>query len=179
VQERGVVAALTSGTGGPDPEARTPATDPSRTRWYALAVLVAAMVVGIDQVTKTWALHHLRDRTIHLIWTLQLNLTFNSGVAFGMGKGSTGVLVLIAVVVLVLLVGVGRTGITATPQAVAAGLVLGGALGNLADRLFRHHAGAVIDFVDFQWWPVFNAADAAITCGAILLIITGLRAPDR
>jgi signal peptidase II len=142
-----------------------------------LSVAIAVVVVAIDQATKTWALHHLSTRTIHVVWTLQLNLTFNSGVAFGVGKGSTGILVLAAVVVLVLLAGVGRRGIVAAPQAVAAGLVLGGALGNMGDRLFRHHAGAVIDYIDFQWWPVFNAADMAITCGAILLIITGMRAP--
>jgi signal peptidase II len=177
VQERGTVAALTSGTGSTDPEAPGPGRATPRTRWYVLSVVVAALVVAVDQVTKTWALHHLSTRTIHLVWTLQLNLVFNSGVAFGVGRGSTGVLVLIAVVVLVLLAGVGRTGITAAPQAIAAGLVLGGAIGNMTDRLFRHHAGAVIDFIDFQWWPVFNAADTAITCGAILLILTGFRSP--
>ena len=52
---------------------------------------------------------------------------------------------------------------------------VGGAVGNLTDRLFRHNGGAVIDFIDLRWWPVFNVADAAITCGAILLVLTGLR----
>ena len=65
--------------------------------------------------------------------------------------------------------------------AVAVGLVLGGALGNLADRLFRGRGwlrGAVVDFVDFRVWPVFNVADAAITCGCILLLWAGWRAKD-
>jgi signal peptidase II len=59
------------------------------------------------------------------------------------------------------------------------GLLLGGAVGNLADRLIRDHHGAVIDFIDLQWWPVFNIADASITIGAILLVFGGLLAHDR
>ena len=97
------------------------------------------------------------------------------GVAFGLGKGSTGVLVLVGVVVLILIAGIGRTGLSTRLQAVAAGLVLGGSAGNLLDRLVRDHNGAVIDFVDLQWWPVFNVADAAITCGAILMVLASLR----
>jgi signal peptidase II len=60
---------------------------------------------------------------------------------------------------------------------VSLGLVLGGALGNLADRIFRAPAfgrGSVIDFVDLRWWPVFNLADAAITCGCVLLVLLSL-----
>jgi signal peptidase II len=56
------------------------------------------------------------------------------------------------------------------------GALLGGALGNLADRLIRHHHGAVIDFIDLRWWPVFNVADAAITVGAALLALVLFRA---
>jgi signal peptidase II len=56
---------------------------------------------------------------------------------------------------------------------VAMGLILGGALGNLVDRLFRHHGGAVIDFIDLQWWPVFNVADACLVVGGILLFVVG------
>ena len=146
-----------------------------RRRQHALAAAVGAAVVALDQVTKTWALHHLDGgHIIHIGWTLQLNLTFNSGVAFGLGKGSTSVIALIGVVVLVLLATLGRAGVTNGLQAVAVGLVLGGAVGNMADRLVRHHHGAVIDFIDLQWWPVFNVADSAITCGAALLVLSGL-----
>jgi signal peptidase II len=56
------------------------------------------------------------------------------------------------------------------------GLLLGGAVGNLTDRLVRHHHGAVIDFIDFRWWPVFNLADASITVGALLLALVLFRA---
>ena len=151
----------------------------SSIRRYAPTAGTAAVVVALDQVTKTWALNHLANsRTIHVVWTLQLNLTFNSGVAFGLGKGSTGVIALVGVVALVLLVTLGRSGITNRPQAAAAGLMLGGAVGNMADRLLRDHDGAVVDFIDLQWWPVFNVADAAITCGAILLVASGFRRTD-
>jgi len=59
--------------------------------------------------------------------------------------------------------------------AVALGLLAGGAAGNLVDRLLRDHGGAVVDFIDLQWWPVFNLADAAITCGAVALVLASRR----
>jgi signal peptidase II len=64
-----------------------------------------------------------------------------------------------------------------TLMAVAIGLVIGGALGNVGDRLFRDTGGAVVDFVDFGWWPVFNLADSCVTIGAVLLIVRGLFPP--
>lgn len=160
MQERGTVAPLTAG----------------RLRIPALAGGVALLVVAADQATKTWALHALANRTIHLVWTLQLNLTFNSGVAFGLGKGVTPLLVVAAVVMLVLVMGFGQFHTDPT-RAVAMGLLLGGALGNLVDRLVRSHGGAVIDFIDAQWWPVFNVADMALTCGVLLLLVTTWRQP--
>ena len=142
----------------------------------ALMAAVAVLVVVADQATKTWALHALADRTIHLVWTLQLNLTFNSGVAFGLGTGFAPVLVIVAVVVLVLVVGFRQP--TASPaRSVAMALVLGGAASNLLDRLVRSHGGAVIDFIDAQWWPVFNVADIAVSCGVILLVLTSWTRP--
>jgi len=70
-----------------------------------------------------------------------------------------------------------------TLGAVSAGLIAGGAIGNLADRAFRGDAGflhgAVVDFIDVQWWPVFNIADACIVVGAGLLVLASLRAPAR
>jgi signal peptidase II len=167
VQVRRALAALSDHGGRP---ARL-----RRRRDVALSAAIGAAVVVLDQATKTWAVNHLRDgRTIHVAWTLQLDLVLNPGVAFGLGKGSTGVIALIGVVVLILLATLGRAGITNRLQAVAVGLVLGGALGNMIDRLFRHHHGAVVDFIDLQWWPVFNVADSAITCGAVLLVLSGL-----
>jgi signal peptidase II len=142
---------------------------------FARYASIALLVVLIDQVTKTWAVNALDNgRIIHVVWTLQFKLGFNSGMAFSQGEGIgpiIGVVALIAVVVL--LISLRRTGSTLSSLGVA--LVCGGAAGNVIDRLFRGEAwlrGAVVDFIDLQWWPVFNIADAAITSGAVLLLIS-------
>jgi signal peptidase II len=165
VQERRVEPALTSAAVDRRPLAAR----------YAVLAAVAAAAVALDQVTKTWAEHALRDRTIHLFWTFQLNLSFNTGAAFGVGRGFTPYLVVGAVVVFIVLIAFSRS-VPTLARAIAMGLVLGGACGNLVDRLFRGNGGAVIDFIDPQWWPVFNVADAAISCGAVLLIVSATRA---
>lgn len=136
-----------------------------------VVLIVAAVVVAIDQATKSLALDALSGRApVELFWTLRLRLSFNSGAAFGLGRGVTPFLTVAAVVLLIVLLGASRT--AGSPLArVALGLVVGGAMGNLADRVFRSHGGAVVDFIDFQWWPVFNVADVGITVGAVLLVI--------
>jgi len=160
VQERGTVAPLT-GT----------------RRTLAIAAAVAAPVVVLDQFTKSWAVHRLSDEPIHLFWTLDLRLTFNSGAAFSLGPGLTPFLTVIGVVLVGALVLMSRS-VSRTSAAIALGLLLGGALGNLTDRLVRDFGGRVVDFVDFGWWPVFNVADAALFCGAILLVLTNLRGDE-
>ncbi len=134
-----------------------------------LTALVAAAVVAADQATKTWALHHLAAGPRHIVWTLQLDLTYNTGIAFSQVTGATALVTVVALVVLAGLVVVARR-TQGTYTAVVLGLVIGGALGNLADRLVRHHHGAVIDFIDLRWWPVFNVADAAISVGIVLAV---------
>lgn len=152
----------------PSHEAPTPAPRPPLgSRWLVPAA--AVVVVALDQLTKSIALDRLADGPVHLVWTLQLKLSFNSGAAFGLGQGFTPVLVAVAVVLLVGLALLSRR-VTTVITALALGAVLGGAAGNLADRLVRDHDGAVVDFIDLQWWPIFNLADAAITCGAIGLV---------
>ena len=140
---------------------------------------VAALVVIADQASKTWALHHLPpDR--HLVGPVWLVLTFNSGAAFSLGRGVTPIVEAIVVVLVVWLLVFSRRAsrVASVPQAVGLGLLLGGAAGNLIDRIFRHHHGAVIDFLDavrvgsHDWWPVFNIADAAIVVGVIILILS-------
>jgi signal peptidase II len=150
-------------------------------RRSAVIVVIAAAVVALDQASKTWALHHLRDGPRHVVWTLRLNLTFNSGIAFSEARGSTALVTVVALVVVALLVVIARR-TSGTLTAVILGLIIGGALGNLIDRLIRHHAGGVIDFIDLQWWPVFNVADAAITVGVVIAIVRsifGNAAPGR
>ncbi|MEY2566503.1 MAG: signal peptidase [Actinomycetota bacterium] len=160
LQERGAVAPLT-GT----------------RRTLAIAAAVAAPVVALDQLAKAWAVHRLSDGAIHLFWTLDLRLTFNSGAAFSLGPGLTPFLTVIGVVLVGVLVLMSRS-VSRTSAAIALGLLLGGALGNLTDRLFRDLGGKVVDFIDFGWWPVFNLADTALFCGAILLVLTNLRGDE-
>jgi signal peptidase II len=134
-------------------------------RRLSVACAVATVVVGVDQVTKTWAVHRLQHGPIHLVWKLDLALEFNSGSAFSLVQGWAPVLAAVAVVVVVLLLAFVRR-VNSDFLAASMGLVVGGALGNLADRAFRSHHGAVVDFIALHFWPTFNVADAAIVVGA-------------
>ena len=140
----------------------------------AAAGLVAAVVVAADQLSKTWAVHHLARRDIHLLGSLRLHLTYNSGGAFSLFTGNPWVFVVAGAALVAVMLGMGRR-LASMATAVALGLVVGGAVGNLSDRVFRDTGGAVIDFIDLQWWPVFNVADAGVVCGAVLLALTGRR----
>ncbi|HVE47048.1 MAG TPA: signal peptidase II [Acidimicrobiales bacterium] len=137
----------------------------------ALGAGAAGTVVAVDQLTKSWALRALDDGPIDLVWTLRFKLSFNSGAAFGIGQGLAPLFMVVAIVVLVAVVGFGRSAATTPATVVALGLIVGGAVGNLVDRFLRDHDGAVVDFIDLQWWPVFNVADAAISVGALLFIL--------
>ena len=136
---------------------------------------VVAVVLAADQASKSWAVAALGDgRTIPVFWTLELDLALNSGMSFSQGEGLTGWITVAGVVLVVGLVWWSR-GITGALMAVGAASLIGGACGNLADRLFRDHGGAVVDFIDLQWWPVFNVADIAVFVGAALLILGTVR----
>ena len=142
-------------------------------------VVTAATVVVADQLTKWWALRALDDNTIDLFWTLRLRLVFNTGATFSLVQGLGPVLALGAVAIVVVLLWIGRVAPNRA-TAIAFGLIAGGALGNLADRLFRSGegflGGAVVDFIDVQWWPVWNVADMAIVVGAAALVALTSRA---
>jgi signal peptidase II len=144
---------------------------------YAVMGAVVAAVVFLDQLTKSWAVRELSARSIDLFWTLRLDLSFNSGFAFSQGQGLTRYITVLGVLLVAGLVWWSR-GVSSWPLAVGLALLIGGAIGNLSDRLFRSHGGAVIDFIDPQWWPVFNVADVAVSCGAVLLVISSFREPD-
>lgn len=144
-----------------------------RSRRLALGAGTALAVAAADQLTKNLALDVLADGPVHVVWTLQLRLIFNKGAAFGLGSNVAPVLVAVGIAVLVALLGFSRHAPQGRLATAALGLVAGGAVGNLIDRLVRDHGGAVVDFIDFQWWPVFNVADMAITCGAVLLVVAG------
>jgi signal peptidase II len=142
--------------------------------------LTAGCVYVADRLTKLWATHTLRERPIDLIrGVLTLQYTTNSGGAFSLGQGAPWLFAGVTIVVACLIVAVAFRP-RSTLSAVALGLVLGGALGNLTDRIVRGPGltGRVVDFVDLHVWPVFNVADASIVVGALLLAWAALRA-DR
>lgn len=155
---------------------------PFRRRRLDLVVTVGLVVLVLDQATKHWALGRLSGgRVIESVWSLRFSLTYNTGASFSLGSDQgigpwVGIIALVVVAVLAF----GETS-RSTWGAVAAGLVAGGAIGNLIDRAFRGDDGfmhgGVIDFIDLQWWPVFNIADMGVVVGAILLVISSLRAP--
>jgi signal peptidase II len=131
-------------------------------------LIVAAVVVVVDQLTTTWAVHRLARGPIHLLGPLSLRLGVNTGSAFGLAKGWAPVIGALAVVAIVVMVLASRRA-HSDAMAVALGLVVGGAAGNLFDRLVRHYHGGVVDFIDLRYWPTFNVADACITVGVIVL----------
>jgi signal peptidase II len=155
---------------------------PPLRRRLSLVGAVALVVVAVDQATKAWAAASLDDRDIDLVGSLRLHLERNSGGAFSLNEGRGGLVAVAALVVVVVLLWYGRTAHT-WPGALAVGLVLGGAVGNLVDRVVRDGSGflggRVVDFIDLQWWPVFNVADMAVTIGGVLLVLVSTREPAR
>lgn len=139
--------------------------------------LIIAAVLIADQASKNWALNSLSDgRTIDLVWTLRFNLVFNSGMAFSKGQGLGRLIGLLAIGVAVWLWFSLRKS-TSRLSVIGTSMLIGGALGNVVDRMFRGEkwlAGAVVDFIDLQWFPVFNVADSAVTVGAAVLIIASV-----
>jgi signal peptidase II len=149
---------------------------------------VAGVVIVLDQATKAWAVNRLDlrgcgvpDGCIELIGSLRFRLVENTGASFSIGQGFGPWLGLIAAVMAVVLVRASRS--VSPGMAVALGLVAGGAVGNLLDRVFRADdgvlSGAVIDFIDLQWWPVFNVADIGVVVGVALLAVLSFRQPSE
>lgn len=160
-----------------------PPEDPARPRRVLLLSAIALGVLAVDLVTKITAVRELewREPKPILDGLVYLQLVRNPGAAFGMATGMTWLLTLIAVGVVVAIIrAAGR--LRSRGWAVALGLVLGGALGNLGDRMFRYPGvlrGWVVDFIsllapDGRVWPVFNAADSAICLGGALLVLLAL-----
>jgi signal peptidase II len=144
-------------------------------RRAGIVVGVAATVVSADQVTKTLAVDHLTGGPVHVIGPFSFALAYNSGVAFSLFAGVGLPIVLLALCLVGLVVWFAR-GTPSRTGSVAIGLVAGGAVGNLSDRLFRNDGGAVVDFIHTGFWPTFNVADASVVCGCVLLVIFFLRA---
>ena len=136
--------------------------------------LAAAVTVALDQATKALAISRLEQGPLPLLGgMIQLKLTRNAGFAFGLATPSWVAIAVSVIVCVVVLLYVARGGAAHPPtRGLVLGLIVGGAVGNLVDRL---RTGAVIDFVDLRVWPVFNVADIAITVGVGLLMIEIIR----
>jgi signal peptidase II len=141
--------------------------------------LVAAGVLALDIASKAIVVATLSDRApVRILGgLLTLRESRNSGAAFSIGTSMTVVFTLIAVGVIVFIVRTSRR-IYSLPWAVALGLLLGGAMGNLGDRIFRSPGlfrGWVVDWIELPHWPVFNLADSAIVCGGVLMVLIATR----
>jgi signal peptidase II len=151
--------------------------------------VTAVLVVAADAVSKAVVVARLSGHPpVHLIGTvLQLVETRNAGAAFSVGTGATVLFTAVAVFVVVVIVRTARR-LTSSAWAISLGLLLGGAVGNLLDRLFRSPGpfrGHVVDWIELPHWPVFNLADSAIVIGAALAVLLAARGialdggPDR
>lgn len=151
-----------------------------------LAVL-AAGVLALDVLTKVLSVTFLEGADPIKLFGGVLYLTFvrNPGAAFGMAEGMTWILALIALGVAGFILWISRN-LRSQPWAIGLGLVLGGAVGNLVDRLFREPGpmrGHVVDFLSLfdpfgRVWPVFNVADMAVVCGGVTIVVLALMQHD-
>lgn len=148
----------------------------TKARWYAFAAL-AVFVVVLDQITKAVIRGQLELRERHEITSwFSISRVNNDGIAFGLFPGRQEAIAVLTVVALSA-IAIALAGLVSRNPMVAAGagLLVGGSLGNLIDRLVH---GSVTDFIDLARWPAFNVADCGITVGAILIVL-GLMADDR
>jgi signal peptidase II len=141
-----------------------------------LAALVALVVVGVDVATKDWALNRLQGDPITVIdGFLRLAVARNPGASFSSFQGSGSIIGLLAIGVAIYIAKMaGEMGHRL--EVVGLGIILGGALGNLVDRVFRGDGyldGAVVDFIDFSFFPTFNMADTFLWVGVGTLVIGG------
>jgi signal peptidase II len=156
-----------------------PGAEPARPRRARLLVGVAVAVLLADLGSKTLVVAELEgQRVLRLLGgALLIGVSRNPGAAFSFATGATVLFTAVAVAVIVVIL---RTAsrLRSAAWAVSLGLLLGGASGNLLDRLFRAPGfarGAVVDFIDFRVWPVFNLADSAIVVGGALAVLLSLR----
>jgi lipoprotein signal peptidase len=143
-----------------------------------LVLLVAAVVIAIDVVSKLLVVAKLSDRApIRLLGgAVKLEETRNPGAAFSIGTGTTIVFAVVAIAVIVVILRTARR-LASLPWAIVLGLLLGGATGNLIDRLVRSPGafrGWVVDWIAVPHFAVFNLADSAITIGAVLAVLLAL-----
>jgi len=182
---RGVQAAAGTPLNGTDPETETVADAPGQTRSPArrrrigLLIGMAAFVIAADAISKAIVVAKMPPRPpIRLLGgLLTITYTRNGGAAFSIGTSMTIVFTLIAAGVIVYILRAARN-LRSIGWAIALGLLLGGATGNLLDRIFRAPApfhGHVVDWIQLPHWPVFNLADSSICCAGVLVVLLALR----
>ena len=137
-------------------------------------VLPSLIVLLLDQITKSIAVAKLDpNEPVELFWTLQLNLIRNPGASFSIGENLTPIIATIAIIASVIIAYFGFAEANLKIKFLF-GVVFGGVVGNVVDRLFRKGdgflSGEVVDFIDLQWWPIFNFADMALVIGLPLLL---------
>jgi len=148
----------------------------------ALLVVIALPLIGVDRITKIWAENNLQfAQPQEVIGTLlQFNLVYNPGAAFSIFTDATWVFTLFAIAFSLFILTFANR-ITTTPWKIAAGMGLGGAIGNLIDRIVNEPGigqGHVIDFLMIPYWPIFNIADASMSIAVAIIIIASLRGID-
>jgi signal peptidase II len=145
-------------------------------QWAGLLAVVAAAVTG-DQLTKHVVTGSLAlDQSTHVLGPLSIHRVDNSGIAFGLFTSATAaVIVLTALAVCWMLVYFARRGARHPVIPAALGLLIGGSVSNLVDRV---RLGHVTDFIDFGWWPAFNLADSFIVIG-VAILVAALFGADR
>ena len=151
--------------------------DPARRRGGLLILGTAGAVILLDRASKTWAERSFAAHPREVIeGVLTLRFTTNSGGAFSFGDRAPLLFAAAAIVVCLAILATAFR-VRPTLHAVALGLILGGAFGNLLDRILRGPglSGRVVDFIDPHVWPVFNLADAAVVSGAVLLAVQSFR----
>jgi signal peptidase II len=171
----------TSPAGAPGPASRLTPPEPAPNdsiatgRLYVIVTLVASVVVAIDQATKQLAVDALADAPFDLIaGVLSLRLTLNPGGAFGVLQGVPGFFLVASIgIVIALLFWVRH--LEERRWAWPVGMILGGGIGNLIDRVLRDTDGRVVDFIDLHVWPVFNVADSAIVLGVGVILLLMIR----
>ncbi len=154
-----------------------------RPRTLAVMLGVAAFVLAADTISKTLVLDHLPGHpAVRLLdGLITLKLIYNAGAAFGLGPSYTVVIALIACAVIFFIIRTARR-LGSIAWSIALGLLLGGAMGNFSDRLFRSPGplrGRVVDWINLPHFPwTFNIADASIVCAAVLIaVLTSLGKP--
>lgn len=144
-----------------------------RARAWRFVGALCGLVVALDQATKALVERHLvPGQSVEVLGPIELTVAHNSGVAFGLASGGGTRLIVLTVLALAIIGFLFWHNPTRPGMWISAGLLAGGALGNLADRV---RADAVTDYVQVGSWPAFNLADVAVTAGVVVLAISYLR----